>query len=86
MVQQSTIVTSESGIHARPAAELVNFVKNYSGTITIKNGEKSGNLKSILNVMALGIVKGTEVTIEVSGDDEENFCASVIDFINNLKG
>ena len=86
MVQQSTIVTSESGIHARPAAELVNFVKNYPGTINIKNGEKSGNLKSILNVMALGIVKGTEVTIEVSGDDEENFCTSVIDFIDNLKG
>lgn len=86
MIEKTTIVTNETGIHARPAALLVNYVKNFPGEIMIKYGEKTGNLKSILNVMALGIKKGSEVTIQVTGENEEEFANEVIGFIGNLRG
>lgn len=86
MVVKTTTVQSETGLHARPAAALVNFVKSYPGEVKILYQGKSGNLKSILNIMALGIVKGSEIAIEVNGEKEEEFADAIISFIEELEG
>lgn len=59
------------GIHARPAGLLVKEAAKYPCDITLKCGEKKGNAKKIMNVMAMGVKKEMEVTVVCEGDQEE---------------
>ena len=84
MAERTVVVTNETGLHARPAASLVQFVKNYPGEVTIIKDEKEANAKSIFNVMSLGIAKGKEIKLIVEGDDEEKFADELVEFVENL--
>ena len=84
MAERKVVVSNETGLHARPAASLVQFVKNYPGEVKIIKDGKEANAKSIFNVMSLGIAKGTEITIIAEGEDEEKFVDELVDFIENL--
>lgn len=84
MVQKSVVVTSATGLHARPASQLVKFAQKYDGSVGIRFKDRQGDLKSILNVLAMGVVKDSEVTIEVSGENEEQFASEIVEFIENL--
>lgn len=86
MIEREVTVVNESGIHARPAAAVVNFVKNYKGTIEVSNNGKKGNLKSIISIMSLGMRKGSNLTLHVEGADEEAFAGQLVNFISNLEG
>ncbi|MGL5520369.1 MAG: HPr family phosphocarrier protein [Metamycoplasmataceae bacterium] len=59
------------GLHARPASITVQAASKFVSDIKIKSNGREGNLKSIMNIMALGIKTGHEFTIEASGIDEE---------------
>lgn len=84
MVEKNVVVTNETGLHARPAASLVQFVKNIPGDVELVKDGKVANAKSIFNVMSLGISKGTEITVRVNGDFEEENLEKVVEFIESL--
>lgn len=58
------------GLHARPAAELVQVANKFKSAISLKMNDKEANAKSIITIMALGVKKNVEVTIIAIGDDE----------------
>lgn len=70
-------VTSESGIHARPATTLVNKAGQFSAHIDLVHNEKTVNLKSIMGVMSLGIQQGSEITIKADGNDADEALSSL---------
>ena len=82
MAERKVVVSNETGLHARPAASLVQFVKNYPGEVKIIKDGKEANAKSIFNVMSLGIAKGTEITLIAEGEDEEKFVDELVDFLS----
>ncbi|AHI52457.1 HPr family phosphocarrier protein [Spiroplasma culicicola] len=65
------------GLHARPASVLTKEASKFASEIKIICGEKEGNLKSIMNVMALAVKSGAEITIEATGDDEKEAIAAI---------
>lgn len=69
MEKKTFKIIEKLGIHARPAAQLVNKVGQYSAEIALQYKGKSVNLKSIMGVMSLGIPSGAEVTIVAEGND-----------------
>lgn len=72
MKEKTFKITADTGVHARPATLLVNEAGQFESEIQLQYKEKTVNLKSIMGVMSLGIPKGAEITITVSGSDEEN--------------
>lgn len=84
MVEKSIIVSNDTGLHARPAASLVQFVKSMPGEIELVKDGKVANAKSIFSVMSLGISKGTEITVRVNGENEEQSLDKVVEFISKL--
>ncbi|MGL6125401.1 MAG: HPr family phosphocarrier protein [Metamycoplasmataceae bacterium] len=74
------------GLHARPASITVTVASKFSSDIKISANGKSGNLKSIMNIMALGIKGGEEITIEATGSDEKEAIKAIQDEMkkNNL--
>ena len=71
------VITDEVGIHARPAGILVKETKKYASTIMIVKGEKKADASRLMALMGLGVKCGEEVTVEVSGDDEDTACAEM---------
>ncbi len=60
------------GIHARPAAQLVQTANRYRSTITLTlpSTGRHANAKSITALLALGVRHGSTVSITAHGDDE----------------
>lgn len=71
MKQLEITINNETGLHARPAKTLVNLVKPFKSSITIWHGEKKANAKSLISVLTLGASKGSQLKIEVNGEDED---------------
>lgn len=64
-------ITDEVGIHARPAGMLVKQAKECTSDVTVNCKGKSADAKKLMMLMALGVKQGDEVTVEVSGDNED---------------
>jgi phosphocarrier protein HPr len=67
--KRTVVVTNPQGIHARPADVFVKLANQYQARIeVIKDGERVDG-KSILALLTLAAVEGTQLDIEASGPD-----------------
>jgi phosphocarrier protein HPr len=86
MNSQTVKVTNESGIHARPASLFLQAATFFKSNITITKNEKSGNAKSLLGLLSLGIKKDTEITINAEGEDEKEAVTELIKLVASKFG
>lgn len=63
-------VMNKLGLHARPAALLVQKASKFKSEIKLKKDDIEANAKSILSVMMLAAEVGSFVIIKAEGDDE----------------
>ena len=76
-------ITNKMGIHARPAADIAKLVGKHKSDVTIATATKKSNGKSVLMLTTLGAKNGTEVTLTVSGEDEEEVFTQLDDMFKN---
>ncbi len=75
-------VTDPVGIHARPAGILVKEIKKFSSKVMIANKDgKEADGAKLLALMGLGIKQGDEISVKVTGDDEDTCAAAVEAFL-----
>lgn len=86
MIKQQVVVTQKNGIHARPAAEIVQICQKFEGKVTLCKGCNKADGCSILQVMLLGAENGSTVEIEVNGNNEANALARIIDVFEGGAG
>ena len=71
MTTETITICNRAGIHARPAALLVQATKDFSCNIYIEKGNNRINAKSIMGIITLGAAYGTELKIIADGEGEE---------------
>jgi phosphocarrier protein len=71
MQSETITIVNKLGLHARAAAKLVNTASRFRSDVRLRRDNKDANAKSIMGVMMLAAGKGTEMTLEVEGPDEE---------------
>lgn len=76
-------ITNKMGINARPAADIAKLVGKHKSDVTIATATKKANGKSVLMLTTLGAKNGTEVTLTVSGEDEEEVFTQLDDMFKN---
>lgn len=86
MYSESVKITNKSGLHARPAVMFVQTSAKFKSDITVRTAEKSASSKSIVNILALGITGGTEITIEANGADEKEAVQALVKLVNSKFG
>lgn len=79
-------VPNPTGLHARPAATLVDLAKKYESDVRITTDSGSGNAKSIMAIMTLGLACGTPVRVSASGPDAEQAVRELTDAIRSGLG
>ncbi|MDF3003389.1 MAG: ptsH [Bacillota bacterium] len=70
MYQQEVVIMNRSGLHARPAAEFARAAALFRSDVQLLHKEQIINAKSIINILAGGLIKGTGIIIRAEGPDE----------------
>jgi phosphocarrier protein len=65
------MVQNKVGLHARPATFFIQKANEYKSSIWVEREDRRVNAKSLLGVLSLGIVGGTNINIIADGADEE---------------
>ena len=81
MVSHEVTVQNSVGLHARPATFFIQRANEFKSSIWVEKDERRVNAKSLLGVLSLGIVKGTEITIIADGVDENDAVDSLVKII-----
>lgn len=71
MYSKDAIVNNPVGLHARPATFFIQKANEFKSAIWVEKDERKVNAKSLLGVLSLGIIKGTEIKIIADGSDEK---------------
>ncbi len=58
-------------MHARPAALFVQAANKFDSRITIRRDSEEVNGKSIMGILMLGAENGTQIILEVEGEDAQ---------------
>jgi phosphoenolpyruvate-protein phosphotransferase len=77
MKQIEIVIQNQTGLHARPAKVLVNLAKQFKSEIHLQHKSKRVNAKSMVSVLTLGAARGSEITLQVNGVDEEKAIAEI---------
>lgn len=79
IAQEKVTINNPSGLHARPAANLVKTANMFKASIKVRYADREVDAKSILGVLSLGAGRGSIITLSAEGED-------AIVAVNTLKG
>jgi phosphocarrier protein HPr len=68
-IEKEIMVVNKPGIHARPAAALVQCVLAFESEVYIAANGAPVNAKSIMGLLTLAATRGTRLTVMCRGND-----------------
>ena len=74
---------NQVGLHARPATFFIQKANEFKSSIWVEKDERRVNAKSLLGVLSLGIVGGTDIRIIADGLDEQLAVDSLVRLVEN---
>ena len=83
MYVKDVLVQNQVGLHARPATFFIQKANEYKSSIWVEKEERRVNAKSLLGVLSLGIVGGTNIRIIADGPDEQAAVEGLIKLIES---
>lgn len=81
MIKERVSVGLKNGLEARPAALFVQIASKFESHIAVVVNEKNVNAKSIMGMMSLGTIKGSEIELVIDGEDEKEAMIALKDFL-----
>ena len=85
-MEQKVVISNKTGIHARPASVFVQTAAKFKSKVKVSAKGKTVDAKSILMIMSMGLVKGTEITIVADGPDEADAAKALKDLVASKFG
>ncbi len=81
-IEQALTVSNKKGLHARPAAMLVQLASKYKSQVTITHEGQQINGKSIMGILTLGAHVGATLVFTVEGPDAKEAMESFVQFLS----
>ncbi len=83
MIRRPVMIQRDMDMEDRPIAHLVQEASQYRSQVYIEIDNKKINAKSIMGMMSLSLIKGTNITIVAEGEDESAAVSGVEKFLKN---
>ncbi len=83
MKEEKVVVKNRAGIHARPAALIVQTAGKFKSKILFKKENEEINAKSIMGIITLGAAYNTEIMVCAEGPDENDAVAALARLFEN---
>jgi phosphocarrier protein len=71
MLQVTATISNQLGLHARASAKLTKLAGSFPCEIWITKGDRRVNAKSIMGVMMLAAGFGSDISIEIDGEQSQ---------------
>jgi phosphotransferase system HPr (HPr) family protein len=87
MTSKKLTINNPTGIHARPATELVKLANRFSCNLQLINHSngKVADPKSIFSLLSTAIKAGSSVELKAEGLDEAKAVEQIAEFIDSLE-
>ena len=83
MFVKEVMVKNQVGLHARPATFFIQKANEFKSSIWIEKEERRVNAKSLLGILSLGIVGGTNVKVIADGADEKAAVDALVELVDS---
>ncbi|GMR24706.1 MAG: HPr family phosphocarrier protein [Acidobacteriota bacterium] len=81
MVEGRVEIINVLGLHARAAARFVRTATKYRASVTVSKDGTTTDGKSILGILFLAASVGSEITIAVNGEDEDEALKALVELV-----
>ena len=83
MLTGEVTIKNRAGIHARPAALIVQVANEFESEIFLEKDNNSINAKSIMGIITLGAGYNSVITIKTDGSDEADALEAIRKLFEN---
>ena len=80
MTEQTFTVLNKMGLHARPAALLVQTLQRFDSDVRLRKDDQEVDAKSIMGILTLTAEFGSKLTVIAEGADEQEVIDSMREF------
>ncbi|HPA44374.1 MAG TPA: HPr family phosphocarrier protein [bacterium] len=85
-VSREVVILNALGLHARPAASLVEAVSNLNCKVWIRKDDYTVNAKSLMGVLTLVAAQGTVLVITAEGKDAQRAVDRIVELVDGRFG
>lgn len=83
---RTIVVNNELGLHARPAALIAKKAQGAKSSVWMKKEDIEIDASSIIDILSLACVKGSEVMIRIESEEDINIINDIAIFIEEGAG
>lgn len=83
MYSKDVMVQNQVGLHARAATFFIQKANEFRSSIWIEKEERRVNAKSLLGILSLGIIGGTQIKIIADGADEQAAVNALVELVES---
>lgn len=83
MYVKDVTVQNQVGLHARPATFFIQKANEFKSSIWVEKEDRRVNAKSLLGVLSLGIMGGTDIRIIAGGADETQAVDALVSLVES---
>jgi phosphocarrier protein len=85
-LRHTVTINNPQGLHMRPITAFVEMATRFQSQVLVsKEPGQRINGKSPLALLGLAAEQGTELTLEISGPDEQAALDALVEFLTNLR-
>lgn len=86
MIRCELIIINKLGLHARAASKFVSCASRFGSRIRVAKDDQWVDGKSIMAIMMLAAGKGSVLTVEIDGKDEQDAHSALQALVNDYFG
>jgi phosphocarrier protein len=83
MTRRTVTVVNQLGLHARAAAKFVHLATRFDSQIRVIRDTKVMDGKSIMGILLLAAARGTSITVEAAGADEQAAVDALVQLVES---
>lgn len=83
MIREQLTIINKLGLHARAAAKLVGVAGQFESRIVLLKDGREADAKSIMSVMMLAASQGTELDVQIDGQDASEAWVALLTLVQN---
>ena len=86
MIEHVVRIRNRLGLHARAAVKFVNLANRFTADVRIEKDGSDVDGKSILGILTLAAIQGSEITLRLNGEDEAAALRAIVELIDGRFG
>jgi phosphotransferase system HPr (HPr) family protein len=77
------VIRNSQGLHARPAHMFARLARQFQARIELVRDDRRVEARSVIDLLTLGAVQGTELVLEADGQDAQQAVEALVELVES---